>query len=34
VTVRVPSSGDHGDATVEGGRGGELRHETGSADHF
>jgi Fe-S cluster biogenesis protein NfuA len=34
VTVRVPSSGDHGDATVEGGRGGELRHETESADHF
>jgi Fe-S cluster biogenesis protein NfuA len=34
VTVRVPSSGDHGESTVEGGRGGELRHETEAADHF
>jgi len=34
VTVRVPSSGDHGESTVEGGRGGELRGGTGPADHF
>jgi Fe-S cluster biogenesis protein NfuA len=34
VTVRVPSSGDQGEATVEGGRGGDLRHETEAADHF
>ncbi|WP_096390440.1 NifU family protein [Halopenitus persicus] len=34
VTVRVPSTGDQGAATVEGGRGGELQHETDAADHF
>jgi Fe-S cluster biogenesis protein NfuA len=34
VTVRVPSTGDQGADTVEGGRGGDLRHETGSAEHF
>jgi len=34
VTVRVPSSGDHGEATVEGGRGGEIQFATESADHF
>ncbi|MDB2224741.1 NifU family protein [Halorubrum ezzemoulense] len=34
VTVRTASSGDQGASTVEGGRGGELRHETDSANHF
>ena len=34
VHVLVPSTGDSGDATVEGGRGGELRYETEAADHF
>jgi Fe/S biogenesis protein NfuA len=34
VTVRVPSSGDQGADTVEGGRGGDLRHETDAAEHF
>ena len=34
VTVRVASSGDHGASTVEGGRGGELQHETDPANHF
>ena len=34
VTVRVPSSGDQGADTVEGGRGGDLRHETEAAEHF
>jgi Fe-S cluster biogenesis protein NfuA len=34
VVVRVPSTGDQGADTVEGGRGGDLRHETESADHF
>lgn len=34
VTVRVPSSGDHGSSTVEGGRGGDLAHETEPANHF
>ncbi|MFC5135575.1 MULTISPECIES: NifU family protein [Haloferacaceae] len=34
VTVRVPSSGDQGASTVEGGRGGELRHETDASNHF
>ena len=34
VTVRVPSSGDQGASTVEGGRGGDLQHETESAGHF
>lgn len=34
VHVLVPSTGDSGASTVEGGRGGELRFETESADHF
>ena len=34
VTVRTASSGDNGASTVEGGRGGELKHETESANHF
>ena len=34
VTVRVPSSGDMGSDTVEGGRGGELRFGTESPQHF
>ncbi|WP_418282874.1 NifU family protein [Halorubrum sp. DTA98] len=34
VHVKVPSTGDQGASTVEGGRGGELQHETESAGHF
>jgi Fe-S cluster biogenesis protein NfuA len=34
VTVRVPSTGEHGEETVEGGRGGDLQFATESADHF
>ncbi|MFB6305218.1 MAG: NifU family protein [Haloferacaceae archaeon] len=34
VTVRVPSTGDHGSETVEGGRGGELQFSNESAEHF
>ena len=34
VHVKVPSSGDQGASTVEGGRGGELPHETEPAGHF
>jgi Fe-S cluster biogenesis protein NfuA len=34
VTVRVPSTGDTGSSTVEGGRGGELQFSNESADHF
>jgi len=34
VTVRVPSTGEHGADTVEGGRGGELQHSTESAEFF
>jgi Fe-S cluster biogenesis protein NfuA len=34
VTVRVPSSGDQGASTVEGGRGGDLKYETDAANHF
>jgi Fe-S cluster biogenesis protein NfuA len=34
VVVRVPSTGDTGSETVEGGRGGELQFATESADHF
>jgi len=34
VTVRSASSGDQGASTVGGGRGGELKHETESANHF
>jgi Fe-S cluster biogenesis protein NfuA len=34
VTVKVPSSGDHGSSTVEGGRGGELQYGTDDPGHF
>jgi Fe-S cluster biogenesis protein NfuA len=34
VTVRVPSTGEVGSETVEGGRGGELQFSTESAEHF
>ena len=34
VHVKVPSTGDQGSSTVEGGRGGELQYETESAEHF
>jgi len=34
VHVKVPSTGDQGSSTVEGGRGGELRAEGESAEHF
>lgn len=34
VVVRVPSTGEVGSETVEGGRGGELQYSTESADHF
>ena len=34
VVVRVPSSGDVGESTVEGGRGGDLQSPDGTADHF
>ncbi|MFB6155226.1 MAG: NifU family protein [Haloferacaceae archaeon] len=34
VTVRVPSSGDSGSDTVEGGRGGELQFSSESSGHF
>lgn len=34
VHVIVPSTGEQGDATVEGGRGGELQHATEHANHF
>ncbi|MFB6303123.1 MAG: NifU family protein [Haloferacaceae archaeon] len=34
VAVRVPSTGEHGEETVEGGRGGELQFATESAEHF
>ena len=34
VHVKVPSTGDQGSSTVEGGRGGELQHETESPGHF
>jgi Fe-S cluster biogenesis protein NfuA len=34
VQVKVPSSGDHGSSTVEGGRGGELRYGDESPNHF
>jgi hypothetical protein len=32
--VRVPSTGDMGSDTVEGGRGGDLQYSTDSAQHF
>ena len=34
VVVRVPSTGETGSETVEGGRGGELQFSTESANHF
>ena len=34
VTVRVPSTGDTGSETVEGGRGGDLQFSNESAGHF
>jgi len=34
VHVLVPSTGEQGDATVEGGRGGELQHGTEHPNHF
>jgi len=34
VIVKVPSSGDHGNSTVEGGRGGELEYGTDDPGHF
>jgi Fe/S biogenesis protein NfuA len=34
VTVRVPSTGDSGSSTVEGGRGGDLQFSNESAEHF
>jgi len=34
VEVKVPSTGDHGAETVEGGRGGDLQYSTESAEHF
>jgi Fe-S cluster biogenesis protein NfuA len=34
VTVRVPSTGEMGSETVEGGRGGDLQFSTDGAEHF
>ena len=34
VTVRVPSTGETGSETVEGGRGGDLQFSNESAGHF
>jgi Fe-S cluster biogenesis protein NfuA len=34
VQVKVPSSGDHGSSTVEGGRGGELQYGDENPNHF
>ena len=34
VVVRVPSTGEMGSETVEGGRGGELQFSNESAEHF
>lgn len=34
VTVRVPSTGEMGSETVEGGRGGELQFSNEPAEHF
>lgn len=34
VTVRVPSTGEVGSETVEGGRGGDLQFSNQSANHF
>ncbi len=34
VVVKVPSTGDHGSETVEGGRGGDVQYSNESAGHF
>jgi len=34
VVVKVPSTGEVGESTVEGGRGGDLQYSSESADHF
>jgi Fe-S cluster biogenesis protein NfuA len=34
VRVKVPSTGEHGSSTVEGGRGGELQYGTEDPGHF
>lgn len=34
VSIRVPSTGDTGSSTVDGGRGGELQFSNESAQHF
>jgi len=34
VVVKVPSTGEVGESTVEGGRGGDLQFSTEGADHF
>ena len=34
VQVKVPSTGDVGSSTVEGGRGGDLQFSNESSDHF
>ncbi|SDM02973.1 Fe-S cluster biogenesis protein NfuA, 4Fe-4S-binding domain [Halogranum gelatinilyticum] len=34
VVVKVPSTGDSGSSTVEGGRGGDLQYSNESAEHF
>jgi len=34
VQIKVPSSGDMGSSTVEGGRGGDLQKGTESSGHF
>lgn len=33
VEIRVPSTGNMGSSTVEGGRGGDIQHSTDPADH-
>lgn len=33
VQIKVPSTGNMGSSTVEGGRGGDLQHSTDSTDH-
>ncbi len=34
VQIKIPSNGDMSSSTVEGGRGGDLKHETESSGHF
>jgi len=34
VQIKVPSTGDMGAGTVEGGRGGDLKYSTGSPGHL